>query len=288
MPLILGHHVYTKYGFTTCAKYVKENNGNIFQIFLRPPQSFINKEINKDDIKTLKKSAESLDIKIVIHGSFLINLCKNKEDEVLKKSMNVLITDLNTSVDLGAIGVIIHMGHNTSNITDKEAFNNYVKNLEYVLENSNKKSIIILETGAGQGHEIATNLEELGDIRTSISEKYRDRVKFCLDTCHMFAAGYHIGDEPFVNLLDIFIDSTLGWKNVVVVHLNDSKTCVYSRKDRHADITKGYIKKEGMKRFIELCIQKSIPMVLETPTDEHDGKRFTSKKQIEMIRKWFK
>jgi deoxyribonuclease-4 len=280
----IGHHVFTIHGFATCASYAKNNDADIIQIFLRPPQNFKITPTKRENLDSLRESASKLKVKILIHGSFLVNLCKMSSDIALQNGIASVIQDLNESVILSALGVVIHMGHNTSGISDKEAFDNYVKHVKHILKNSVSTSTLILETGAGQGREIATHLWELGRIRDSLTKSEQKRVKFCIDTCHIYSAGYDLSDPDFVLILDKYIENTLGWKNVAVIHLNDSKCCVGSKKDRHADIGKGYICIDGIKCFIKLCVTKKIPMVLETPADEYNGNKFTAKDQIKMIR----
>lgn len=284
----IGHHVFTVHGFTTCASYAKSNDADIIQIFLRPPQNFKLAPTKRENLEILREDALKLKVKILIHGSYLINLCKLSSDVALQNGIASIIQDLNESVILSALGVVIHMGHNTAGISNKEAFDNYVKHVKHILKNSISTSTLILETGAGQGKEIATQLWELGQIRELLTKSERKRVKFCIDTCHIYSAGYDLSDPEFVTILDKYIDNTLGWKNVVAIHLNDSKYCVGSKKDRHADIGKGYICIDGIKSFIKICIDRKIPMVLETPADIYDGNKFTAKDQIKMIRNLFK
>lgn len=143
------------------------------------------------------------------------------------------------------------------------------------------KSIIIFETGAGQGKEICTSLFDLGDLRNRFTESEKSRIKFCIDTCHIFAAGYDIGDEHYVEMLDELIETCLGWNNVIAIHLNDSKCKLNSRKDRHADIGSGMIKLKGFKKFIKICAKRNIPMCLETPCDTIDHI-----KQINLVKQY--
>ena len=153
-----------------------------------------------------------------------------------------------------------------------------------VFEFPNKKSILILETGAGCGTEICTKLEKLGEIRDRVKSKYRHRVKFCVDTCHIFAAGYPIDDINYIDDIEAIIDIALGWENVAVIHLNDSKKECESCKDCHADIGKGFIGTDPLVKFVKMCAEKDIPIVLETPCDEYNGKRFTHKDQIRLVK----
>src|SRR4029079_18813249 len=94
-----------------------------------------------------------------------------------------------------------------------------------------------------------------------------ERIKFCIDTCHIFSAGYEIGCESFVDIFDNILESYLGWENIACIHLNDSLYQVNCKKDRHADISKGRININGLKKFVNLSVLKKIPIVLETPCD---------------------
>jgi deoxyribonuclease-4 len=202
------------------------------------------------------------------------------------KEFDVVIEYLNYSVDIGAIGTIIHMGKNVKDmgISNDEAMDNYVHGLESILRKSNKNSTLILETGAGCGTEICTKFEKLGEIRNRVKSKYRHRIKFCIDTCHIFAAGYPINKMNYIDKLEKIIDTTLGWKHVVVIHLNDSKQKCNSCKDNHADIGEGFIGIDPLIKFVKMCAKKDIPIVLETPCNEHNGKKFTHMDQIQLIK----
>ena len=264
--MLLGHHLY---GFNKKNLDIAiKNNAQIIQIFTRSPQCF---KIFNTDYTDGYKYAKKNNIQIVIHSSFLINLCKPFNDDKLQNAIKLLIKDLEISIDINAIGVVLHMGHNTINKSDEEAENNYINNINHILSKTPDKSILILETGAGQGHEICTELNKLGKLKEKIDKKYSHRIKFCIDTCHIYSAGYDLRTDIFVENLINYIDNTLKWSNVILIHLNDSKTSFALNKDRHADITKGEICKNnmsGMKRFIKKCNDLNIPMILETPEDE--------------------
>lgn len=284
---MIGHVVLTSNGIsiTDCAKYGEESGAEVIQIFINSPQSF---RANRDssELEKLCIDAEKRNIKILVHGNFMLNFCNPLESYIYKNACTILIKELNQSVLLNAIGVVIHMGKNVKkiNITDEEATNRYINGLKYCLDNSNKQSILILETGAGVGTEICTDIHSLGDIKHELRE-YGDRVKFCIDTCHIFAAGYNIGEPEYVKFLDKYIQNTLNWDNVVAVHFNDSKTPLNSRKDRHADIGKGYINFDGLIEFAKLCKKYKIPTILETPSEVHDKKKFTYFEQMNIIKK---
>ena len=109
----------------------------------------------------------------------------------------------------------------------------------------------------------------------------RKRIKFCIDTCHVFSAGYDIGFYEFVDVFDSLIQTNLGWENVVCIHLNNSKCTLGSKKDRHADLTKGVINEKGLIKFIKICNSKGIPIIMETPCEE-----MSKSDQVKLLKTW--
>lgn len=284
--LLLGANINISHGFETAPSYSDSIGGNFFQIFLRNPRSYVPNPRSAKLLAQFKKNLEKYKCGCVVHSSFVVNLSRNPNEYQHFKGVDVVVEDLNHSVDIGAIGTIIHMGKNVKDmgISDDEAMDNYICGVESILQKSNKNSVLILETGAGCGTEICTKFESLGEIRNRVKSKYRHRVKFCIDTCHIFAAGYPINKMNYIDEIEKIIDTTLGWKNVVVIHLNDSKKKCKSCKDNHADIGKGFIGTDPLIKFVKICAKKNIPIVLETPCDEHNGKRFTHMDQIQLIK----
>ena len=247
-------------------------------MFLRSPQSFKQKRRSNEDLEIVRKKALHNNIKILIHANYMLNFCN---PTLHKKACKVLIEDLEDSIKLNAIGVVVHMGHNTKKlkITNEEAINNYVNGIKNVLKNSPKNSVIVFETGAGQGNETCTDIIELGNLRKRFTKDEQKRIKFCIDTCHVFSAGYNLGDKNYVKVFDMLIENYLGWDNVVAIHLNDSKQPLDCHKDRHEDIGKGYINFDGLIEFVKICVKNNVPMILETPKSQ-----ISHIEQMKMIR----
>jgi len=265
--ILIGRHINISKGFTTTADYANQQQSNVFQIFLKSPQSIKAKSnIENNEYITLSNKIIQYNQKMMIHGSYVLNFCHQHDSQLHLSAIDNLVNDLNDSVKLGAIGVIVHMGHNTGKLTVEEATNNFASGIRSAL-NKTKDSTIIFETGAGQGKEICTSLFDLGELRRKFTQSEKLRIKFCIDTCHIFAAGYDLGNIHYVSMLNELIETCLGWDNIIAVHLNDSKCALNSRKDRHADIGAGMIKLEGFKKFIKICAWRKIPMCLETPCD---------------------
>lgn len=283
--MYLGHNVSSD--DINYVSQVKKNNGNCYQIFLRSPQIYDTRnDKSMVELQKIKEDTQKHNMKLVVHASFLLNFCHPPNSPIHKTALKLLITDLNSSVILGAEGVIVHMGKNvkTLNLTNEESLINYVKGIETCLEKSNPKSIILFETGAGQGTEICSTISELGKIKQLISNKYQSRIGYCIDTCHIYSAGYDIGNKKFVKVLIKHISIHLGWKNVKCIHLNDSKNELNCRKDRHADIGMGHIKESGLLYFLKYCIKKGIMIILETPCDsQKNNKIFDYSEQIKYL-----
>jgi deoxyribonuclease-4 len=282
----IGSHILTNYGYVSAADRAKDIGANVYQIFYRSPQSYKPYERPEEQTLELAKRNKEYGIKMVIHGAYVINLCQDPLDYRHHKGVDVLVADLNVSVKLNAIGVIIHMGKDTEKKGPIISKANYVKGIQEALRRSDKSSTLILETGAGCGTEVSTSLKELGEIRSALSDDDKKRVKFCLDTCHMFAYGYRLDMVDAVKVINMDIEQYLGWNNVAIIHLNDSEDVCGSRKDNHADIGKGKICFEGLMSFVHLCVQNKIPIVLETPTRYYNNERYTAEKQIKMIKSY--
>jgi deoxyribonuclease-4 len=276
-------------------KLIRLDGGNCGQFFTRSPQTFKTVPFNPNDWLAIKEDLFESQVNFVIHCSFLINFCKKQE--TINYVHKLIMEDMKICSYLNCIGVIIHMGKNVEKLPYEEAFQNYVKNIKYTLHitkhiinidhiGNEIKPMLILETGAGQGTEIATDLSELGRLRKSLEPEEAKRVGFCIDTCHIFTAGYDLRNEIFVESLETYIEMSLGWSNVKVIHLNDSLSKLNQKVDRHADISYGEITKthkdcKGFIKFIKMCTDRNIPMVLETP-----GDCVEYSKQISLIKGW--
>lgn len=283
-PPIIGHNIGTTCGYVTTADRAVETGADVFQIFYRPSRSY--KPFHRPDSETddLAGKLKKYSKKAVIHSSYIINLCQPPNDYRHYDGVEIIVDDLNVSARLGVMGVIIHMGNDPDKIGHDSCKKNFIKGIKTSLERSDPSSVLILETGAGCGNEVSTSLEELGAIRQALTESERARVKFCLDTCHLFAAGYAIDDPLYLNLFEIEVGIHLGWENVAVIHLNDSKDRFHSCKDNHQDIGKGEMNFYGLMNFVDICARRSIPLILETPCNFYNDIQFNHKAQMKLIR----
>ena len=280
--MFIRHHLHTSHGFISTADHAESLGANFYQIFLGSPQRYYSPRRLPKDLIELKNKLLTKNIKIVVHASFMLNFCNPIESKIHKEAVRLLSNDLLDSTLLGAIGVVVHMGKRL-NLTEEQATRNYVSGIKKVLQATPCKSTIILETGAGQGSEICTFLHDLSRLYKMFTASERQRIKFCIDTCHVYAAGYDIGYPLYVDVFCALVEDLLGWGNVVCIHLNDSKKMAGAKKDQHADIGKGYIEIDGLKKFVKVCVNKDIPIVLETPCENGIRKI----EQLNMIKSWF-
>ena len=262
---------------------VKEtiNNGaNVMMIYLGAPQNSKRVSIEKYNLEQYQKKFNQI-IKpedIIVHAPYIINLA-NKEKENFAKQF--LIEEIKRMNYIGAKYIVLHPGASLKQNVD-EAIINLSNNIKDVLKET-KDVEIIIETMSGKGTEIGTSLEQLAKIIELTNEQ---RVGICLDTCHMWDAGYDIkndfennnGEELFnkLNQLNLL-------NKIKVIHLNDSKNNIGSHKDRHENIGKGFIGLKALKKFANHPNFDNIPIILETPWVEE---KMIYKEEIKMIKNY--
>jgi apurinic endonuclease APN1 len=282
--LRIGSNMYTDKGFVSTAEYSDKIGANFFQIFLSSPQQYNGPRHTVQEFADLKKEIEKYNSMVVVHASYMLNFCNASKTPQHQSAIKLLIKDMNESARLGpnCLGVVIHMGKRLK-MDPVVAISNYVRGVQTVLCQTPSNTTIILETGAGVGTEVCSDLIGLGELYRRFTDAEQLRLMFCIDTCHVFSAGYDLNSKQYIEIFDYIVRENLSWSKVACVHLNDSKCTFNSRKDRHADLGKGYIKEEGLKEFVKLCYSNGVPMVLETPCEE-----ITKIEQIQMVKEWIK
>ena len=248
-------------------KHYKElinNKNTVIQLFVN---------IDKKHIDTYKKFSHILkknNINIIVHASYTINIAQ-KWDEY-----SWWITQLLMEIDLanmiGAKFIVLHLGKSID-LDLNVALNNMYSSLIYIANkiNPNNDIKILLETSSGQGSEMCIRLEELSRFINKLlmhkNKKISDKFGICVDTCHIYSAGYNINTSNDVLRYIKDFDKYIGLKNLKVLHLNNSKTELGSNKDRHDNIYKGTINPDGLSEFIKLCFKLGVPIILETPDE---------------------
>jgi deoxyribonuclease-4 len=263
------------------AKYLNKYYGNIFGIML----NLGNKKLTDKKILTdCKKYIRKHDIKIVVHSSYIYNIAQDWDQ--YSSWILSLKQEIKCAYKMGAFCVIIHFGKHKL-LNKNIAYNNMFTSLVYI-HNATfkyKKVKILLETTAGQGTEMCYLFDDLvyfyNKFKKSHNSDLRKRIKLCVDTCHIFAAGYDISSKD--KILQYFnnFNKYIGIKNIKLIHLNDSKGGLGSKLDRHQELGKGHIGKENLLLISKICTNNNIPIIVETPNNAF-------KKEIPLILNYIK
>lgn len=247
------------------------------QIFVKNASQWRGKEMLDGEIAAFREAhAGSAVGPLVAHGSYLINLAA-ADPVILEKSLDALTDELVRCSRLGVAGLVLHPGAHMG-AGEEAGIEKVVASLDAVLGDLPDVSTVdvstrvLLENTAGQGSCLGWRLEQLQEIRARVAEPHR--IGFCLDTCHAFAAGYAIHEEPGFAEFLTEVEERLGLDAVGCFHLNDSVRPFASRRDRHAHIGEGEIGLAMFERMLTEPRLQKIPMVVETePGDDMEYHR---------------
>lgn len=233
------------------------------QIFVKSNRSWAVKPLAEDEIAQFKAMAEETGIRPVVgHTSYLLNL--GSPDELLwEKSRNMLITELERCKALGIPWLVLHPGAHVGS-GEEAGLARVAEGLgEVHAATPGLRTQVLLETTAGQGSSLGHTFEQLARIIELTP--HGERLGVCLDTCHVFAAGYELRTaEGYAATMEAF-DQALGLERLKALHLNDSKGERGNRKDRHEHIGKGHIGLEGFRNVVNDPRLAGLPGLLETP-----------------------
>lgn len=258
--LYIGCHLSVPKGYKAAVATAEAIGANTFAFFTRNPRGSKAKEIDTDDARLASEALRERGFgKLVAHGSYTMNLCTAKEED-RAFAASLLQDDLRRMAALPGNLYNFHPGSHVGQGTET-GISQICEALKKAMAPAYPVTVL-LETMAGKGSEIGGSFEELKAI---IDGTGSDRVGVCLDTCHVFDAGYDI-----VNDLDGVLaefDRIIGLDRLKALHINDSKNPCASKKDRHACIGAGNIGIEGFRAIVNHPLLKDKPMILETPNE---------------------
>jgi deoxyribonuclease-4 len=236
------------------------------QLFTKNNNQWRAKPIADEDVKLFRDALEETGIqKPCAHSSYLINLASPKDD-LWQKSIAAFAHELERAEALGLLGVVVHPGSYVSS-SPEEGLQRIVDGLDEVHRRvPGLKTETWLETTAGQGTNLGWQFEELQFLLENVQET--ERLGVCVDTCHIFAAGYPIQKKSDYQQTFQTLDETAGLERVRAFHLNDSKKEFGSRVDRHEHIGEGYLGLEPFRHLLNDPRFAEHPMYLETPKEE--------------------
>ena len=271
--LTIGCHLSASKGYLDMAKTAVSIDANTFQFFTRNPRGGSAKPINEADIeKFLEYSNENGINKILAHAPYTLNACSTDE-KIREFALNTMIDDIRRMEYTPNQLYNFHPGSHVGQGAEA--------GIKMIAEQLNKviypemTTTILLETMSGKGSEGGRSFEETRAIMDMV--ELNDKLGVCMDTCHVYDAGYDIV-ENLDGVLDEF-DRIIGIGKLKAIHINDSKNPFCSHKDRHEKIGEGYIGTDAFERIINHPALKGIPFYLETP-NELDGYRH----EIEILR----
>lgn len=267
MKHLLGAHVGVSKGLVAAVEKAHTMGANCMQLFASPPQSFAVSKFADTDCLAFAKKTRELAIKpIFIHATYLINLGSEKSS-LIKASIACLVDDLTIAEKIGAVGSIVHTGSHKGKGLEA-ALPTVVEAVKSVLKQTPVQTRLLLEIASGGGGKIGSTFEELQQILDKIDSS---RVGVCLDSCHMFAAGYAFDTPEKIEELSHKIGKTVGWDRVWCMHANDSKFELGSFRDRHENIGKGFVGKKAFNLLLKHPKFGKLPFILETPGFDDKG-----------------
>ncbi len=257
----IGCHLSISKGLYNASKEIDSIGGNTFQFFSRNPQGFKQKEYDDIDYQKFVEFNKENNIYMPLcHAPYTLNCC-SKDERVRELAKMILISDLERLNKYNNPYYNLHPGAHTGQGVEI-GIDLIAKTLNDVVK-EDEKTIILLELMAGKGSDIGRSFQEIKAILDRLI--YKDKFGVCLDTCHVYSAGYDIKNNLDGVLLEF--DNIIGLDKLKAIHLNDSKMPFNSNKDRHAKLGEGEIGLETFYKIINHPKLKKLPMYLETPCD---------------------
>lgn len=260
--MYIGNHLSSAKGYEAMGKQAVRLGGETFAFFTRNPRGGKAKEIKPEDVeKFLEIAKEQHFGKIVAHAPYTMNACAAQED-IRELAHTMFTDDLKRMEYTPGNYYNFHPGSHVGQGTET-GITLIAELLNQVLY-PEQTTTVLLETMAGKGSEVGRNFEELQAIIERVDLK--EKIGVCLDTCHVWDAGYDIV-EHLDEVLKEF-DRIIGLERLKAIHLNDSMNPLGSHKDRHARLGEGQIGSEALQRIV--CHEKlqGLPFILETPNDD--------------------
>ena len=234
-----------------------------FALFTKNQRQWKAKPLTEESISAFRENLHRSGIKpehVLPHDSYLINL-GHPETGALEKSRTAFIDEMQRCEQLGLKLLNFHPGSHLKKISEEESLERVAESINLALDET-QNVIAVIETTAGQGTNLGYRFEHLADIIKQVEDK--TRVGVCIDTCHIFTAGYDLRTKEDCDATFDAFDRIIGFDYLLGMHLNDSKPDLGSRVDRHASLGKGKIGWNAFEYIMQDARFDDIPLVLET------------------------
>lgn len=246
--------------FVNSVKEAISYDANTFMVYTGAPQNTRRKSIEElhiPEATTLRLENGIEDF--VVHAPYIINLGNSVKEETFQLAVDFLRLEIERCASMGSKILILHPGSHVGEGVEK-GIKQIVYGLNQVLT-KDTPCYVTLETMSGKGSEIGSTFKELAAIYDGVI--YNNKLRVCMDTCHMHDSGYDISNH-FDDILNEF-DSCIGISQIAAIHVNDSKNPLGAKKDRHENLGKGYIGFDAISRIVHHPALENIPKILETP-----------------------
>lgn len=257
----IGCHLSTSKGFLNMGKEIISLGGNTFQFFTRNPRGSAAKLLDLDDIEAFKTFAKENGIEVILaHAPYTLNAC-SADESTRNFAKETFADDLRRMEYIPGNLYNFHPGSHVKQGVDTGI--DYIVDMLNEVIKPDQTTTVLLETMAGKGSEIGRSFTEIRRIIDGVS--LNSHLGVCLDTCHVYDAGYDI-----VSNLDLVLDEfdkVIGIDRLKAIHINDSKNPFESHKDRHEKIGEGYIGTDAFERIINHPKLRNLPFYLETPNE---------------------
>jgi len=259
----VGAHTSASGGVYNAITNAEAIGAQAFALFTKNQRQWNAKALDTETIDTFKRLLDESGIApkhVLPHDSYLINL-GHPEEEKRQKSFDAFVDEVERCMQLGLDRLNFHPGSHLKQIGEEECLDRIAESMNRTLERTEGVTLV-LENTAGQGSNLGWKFEHLAHIIDKVEDK--SRVGVCIDTCHMFTAGYDIRTKEAYDVSMAEFENIVGFKYLRGMHLNDSKPDLGSHVDRHDSIGKGKIGLEAFRYIMNDPRMDDIPLILET------------------------
>lgn len=278
MQQILGGHISIAGGYVKALERAAAIDANCIQVFSGNPRSFAGPTVlSNDAVAEFKKRAEELGISpIYFHAPYLVNLAS--EEMTGDLSEKLLIAELSAASRLGVRGSIVHLGsYKKAEGGEKEKqYKLLLKRMKTILASTPPNALFIVENAGTR--KIGRDLEEIAEIISNVNSQ---RLRVCLDTCHLHAAGYDLNGKEKLDAFLKEFDKRIGLERLECFHMNDSRDEFGSLRDRHENLGEGQVGKEVFTLLLNHPKTKHLPFIIETPGFDGEG---PDKKNLDILK----
>jgi deoxyribonuclease-4 len=263
---LLGAHISISGGLEKSISRGHDLGCEAIQIFSKNQRQWKSPGLSDDAAERFRQAREESSIKnVAIHDSYLINLA-HSDPEQLKKSRDAFFDEMERAEKLDVEFLIFHPG-SYLNTSEESGIRRIADSLNHVISRFPESRVqLLLETTSGSGHHLGYRFEQLAAILSRVHKK--DHIGVCFDTAHVFAAGYDMREESAYEDTMAQFQRTIGLDRLMAFHLNDSKSDLGSRIDRHENIGMGVLGESPFRCLVNDSRFRSVPMILETPEGE--------------------